>query len=110
MRDAVEIKRRVPIETVVAHYGGSVNNKGEGRCLLPQNHANGDANPSMTVRDGRVVCWSQQCFGEKGADVFELVGRMEGLAAFTDQKRRVCEIGGITDAGNANGPRNRTAT
>lgn len=103
--DAAEIKRRISIETVMAHYGGSVNAKGEGRCLLSCNHNNRDTDPSMTVRDGRVMCWSQQCFGEKGADVFELVGIMENLPTFADQKRRVMEIGGITDTGNGNGQR-----
>lgn len=103
--DAAEVKQRVPIENVVAHYGGILNAKGECQCLLPHNHNNGDSNPSMTVRNGRVRCWSQQCFGEKGADQFELVGVMEGLSNFSEQRRRVCEIGGVADTGNGNGQR-----
>jgi putative DNA primase/helicase len=95
--DAAEIKRRVPIETVVSHYGGSLNGGGKGRCLLPHHHTHGDVDPSMAVGESRVMCWSQNCFGEKGADVFELVGIMENLVDFPDQKRRVCEIGGIID-------------
>lgn len=54
MLDAAEIKSRVPIETVVAHYGGSLNANGKGRCLCPHNHKNGDAAPSMTVKDDRM--------------------------------------------------------
>lgn len=110
MLDAAEIKRRVPIETVLAHYGGTLTAKGEGRCLFPHNHKNGDADPSMTVRDGRVKCWSQGCFGEKGVDAFGLVGLKEGLLNFPDQRRRVMEIGGIADQGNGNGQGRIVAT
>lgn len=97
MLTEAEIKRHVPIEAVVAHYGGNLDAKGKGRCLLPHHHTHGDADPSMTVKDGRVRCWSQACFGENGADVFGLVGVMESLSGFGDQRRRVCEIGGLTE-------------
>ncbi len=89
---SAEIKTKVSIEHLIQHYGGSLNGKHVGRCLFPDRHQHGDAHPSMSVRDGRVYCWAQQCFGEKGADIFELVGRMEGLSQFPDQKRRVLEI------------------
>ncbi len=108
--DTTEIKRRVPIESAITHYGGSLNVRGEGRCLFPHKHKNGDVHPSMTVRDGRVKCWSQNCFGEKGADVFELVGLMERLSSFADQKRRVMEIGDIPDTTNGTGKREEVAT
>jgi len=98
--ETTEIKRRISIETVVTYYGGILNAKGQGQCLFPQNHNNGDVHPSMAVHDGHVKCWSQGCFGETGVDVFELVGIKEGLSNISDQMRRVCEIGGIADAGN----------
>ncbi|OAI49307.1 hypothetical protein AYO43_03135 [Nitrospira sp. SCGC AG-212-E16] len=93
MLDASEIKRRVPIETIVTFYGGTLSATGEGRCLFPHNHAHGNVDSCMKVRDGRVMCCSQQCFGNNGADVFELVGLMDNLTAFPEQQRRVCQIG-----------------
>jgi 5S rRNA maturation endonuclease (ribonuclease M5) len=110
MLDAAEIKRRVPIDAILRHYGSFQDREGRWRCPFPSRHRNGDAHHSVTVKDGRVFCWSQDCFGEHGADVFELVGRMEALSNFPDQKRRVCEIGGIVDAGNGNGQRRIAAT
>jgi len=103
MMDASEIKRTVAIETVVTYYGGRGNGKSREPCLLPRNHNNGDAHPSMTIKDGRVKCWSQGCFGQHGADIFELVGIIEGIDSFSDQLKRVCEIAGI--AGRDNGQR-----
>jgi len=108
--DAAEIKRQVPIETILHHYGSIQDREGRWRCLFPERHHNGDAHYSVTAKDGRASCWSQQCLGEKGADVFELVGRIENLTAFPDQKRRVCEIGGISNSHNGNGQRKIAAT
>ena len=45
--NAAEIKQRISIEQVVAHYGGNLNDKGVGQCLCPENHKNGDKDPSM---------------------------------------------------------------
>lgn len=92
---ADEIKRHVSIEQVVQHYGGSLNAKGEGRCLRAEHHHHGDADPSMKAHNGYVKCWSQGCFGDKGVDIFALVGVMENLPAFKDQRRRVLEIAGL---------------
>jgi hypothetical protein len=94
---AAEIKEGVPIEMAIAYYGGRLNAKGQGRCLRSEDHPYGDRHPSMRVRRGRVRCWSQGCFGPKGADIFALVGIMENLTAFAEQKRRVLEIAGLTD-------------
>lgn len=110
MFDPAEIKRQVPIETILHHYGSIQDREGRWRCLFPERHHNGDAHHSVTAKDGRASCWSQQCLGEKGADVFELVGLIENLTAFPDQKRRVCEIGGISDSHNGNGQRKIAAT
>jgi hypothetical protein len=98
---AQEIKAKVPIEDLVRHYGGSVDAKGRGRCLFPARHAHGDAHPSLTVRNGLVTCRSQGCFGDKGVDIFGLVGVMESLTTFPEQKRRVLELAGL----NGHAPR-----
>jgi hypothetical protein len=108
--DAADIKRRVPIDTILRHYGSVQDREGRWRCLFPEQHRNGDAHHSVTAKDGRASCWSQGCLGEKGADVFELIGTMEGVSNFSDQKRRVCEIGGIVDHGNGNGRQRIAAT
>ena len=96
---ANEIKKEVSIEQVVAHYGGPVNGNGIGRCLMYVRHHHGDADPSMSTKDGRVRCWSQGCFGEHGADVFELIGIMENLLTFAEQRERLCEIFGLNGHG-----------
>jgi hypothetical protein len=90
-----DIKSRVPIDRILGHYGAQLNSAGLGRCLFPERHVHGDVHPSMSIQDGRVRCWSQGCFGDKGADIFQLVGVKEGLSHFPDQKRRVMEIAGL---------------
>jgi hypothetical protein len=90
-----EIKAHVSIESILTHYGAHLNGKGQGSCLFPTQHNHGDAHPSMSVRDGRAYCWAQGCFGDKGADIFEVVGLKEGLTHFPDQRRRVIEIAGL---------------
>lgn len=108
MLDPVEIKRRVPIETILRHYGSVQDREGRWRCLFPEQHHNGDTHHSVTEHEERASCWSVKCF--TSADQFELVGLKEGLSNFSDQKRRVCEIGGIVDTGNGNGQRRIVAT
>ncbi len=90
---------------MVENYGGSLNARGKGGCLFPEKHTHGDRDPSMTCANGRVRCWSQGCFGEHGVDIFELVGIMENIEGFSDQKRRVLEIGGLVS--NNGTPRER---
>src|SRR3989338_4875157 len=96
--DAAEIKRRVSIDTILLHYGSVQDCEGRWRCLFPEQHHNGDAHHSVTVNHNRASCWSQKCLGEKGADVFELVGLKEGLRTFSEQLRRVLELAGLSDA------------
>jgi P4 family phage/plasmid primase-like protien len=105
-----EIKRRVSIDSILRYYGSVQDSKGHWRCLFPERHRNGDANHSVTAKDGRALCWSQQCFGEKGADVFEVVGLKENLQTFADKKRRVCEIGDLQDHGTDRENRRIVAT
>lgn len=74
------------LEQVLAFHGHPPNAKGNFRCLFPEKHRNEDANPSGRIYQGRAYCYSQQCFGERGADVYEVVGRKEQLSTFAEQK------------------------
>lgn len=98
-KNAAEIKRAVSISKVLAHYGSTQDSHGRWRCLFSGNHHNGDCHHSVDTKNGFAKCWSQGCFGERGVDVFSFVGLMEGLTNFAEQKRRVCEIGGLTENG-----------
>ncbi len=98
--NAAELKAMVPIESILTHYGASLTARGEGRCLFPEHHNQGDRHPSMRVKYERVRCWSQNCFGDKGVDVFGLVAVMESLPTFGEQRRRVLEIVGLRDNGS----------
>lgn len=90
--DKDEIKRRVRIEQVLAHYGRQPNAQGVFQCLFPQNHHNGDIHHSGKVSDGRAFCNSQGCLdGKNGMDIFGLVGKMENLSIFPDQKAWIVE-------------------
>ncbi|NKB80737.1 MAG: AAA family ATPase [Nitrospirales bacterium] len=70
---ANELKARVSIETVYQALGGRQGTNGYWHCLQPERHNNGDRNPSVQLRQDRGFCWSQECFGNKGADIFALV-------------------------------------
>ena len=84
-----QIKKRIRLTDVFKHFG-SQESKGRWHCLCPENHTNGDATPSVTIRNERAWCWSQKCF--VSADVFEVVGRMEHLSSFGEKVRRVQEL------------------
>jgi RecA-family ATPase/5S rRNA maturation endonuclease (ribonuclease M5) len=90
--DKNEIKRRVSIEQVLDYYGRQPDAKGKFQCLFPMRHNNGDVHHSGRKKDGRVYCDSQTCFGEKGADIFEVVGLMEGITDFAAQKAKIEEM------------------
>ena len=95
--DKDEIKRRVSIEQVLNYYGRQPNEKGLFQCLDPENHNNGDQHFSGRVSGERVYCMSQQCFGEKGMDIFSLVGRMGNLQKFPEQKAWLEATFGLTN-------------
>lgn len=97
MTSVEELKRMVPLENYFRQRGSTQDPNGRWRCPLPQNHKNGDANPSVTIKDNRARCWSADCFGEHGADIFSIVGTIESLPNFNDQKRRVEELAGLTN-------------
>lgn len=65
-----------------SRYRLETDERGWGHCPFPENHNNGDKNPSLQIDEEhqRVRCWSQGCFGEKGADIIDLVRKMETVS------------------------------
>jgi len=101
MMRAADIKARFSITDALRHYGSELDTQHRWRCILPENHTNGDRHHSVTIKHDRAFCHSQNCFGEKGADIFELVGLTEGLRTFGEQRRRVLDLAGLSDTGPA---------
>ena len=93
--DAAELKTLVTVESYFLACGSTQDVGGRWRCLRSASHTNGDAHPSVTISQGRAKCWSQNCFGDKGADIFAVVGVVEHLSDFKSQKRRVQELAGV---------------
>ena len=95
-----EIKAAVPMRRLLDYYG--VNRKGNTiQCLLPENHQNGDANFSAAEKDDRLTCFGCDAF--QGADIFAVVGIVENLSSFAEQKK--C----LEDLFNLNGhPKSQT--
>jgi hypothetical protein len=93
-----ELKSLVSIADLLRRHGSAPDAQGRWRCPFPAPHRNGDAHPSVTIKDGRAWCWSQKCLGEKGADIFELIGLLEKLSTFKDQRRRIEELAGLPHA------------
>ncbi len=85
--DASEIKRRVSIAQVLAHYGAPVDEKGKFHCP-----GHDDTHASGAVKGQYARCWSQGCLGPKGVDIFGLVGFLENLTDFREQKQKVLEL------------------
>lgn len=70
--------RSMPMEPVLELLGSELSESGEfWRCPRPQNHANGDRNPSMKVTDGKIRCFV--CDAE-WMDPLQLVLSVMGLA------------------------------
>jgi hypothetical protein len=99
---AADIKTRYTVESYFRAHGSTQDAQGRWRCLCANRHHNGDADHSCTIQEGWVRCWSQGCFGDKGADIFAVVGVIEHLPDFKDQKRRVMELAGVASNGAAN--------
>lgn len=93
--DAAELKTLVTVESYFLTHGSSQDVGGRWRCLRSASHTNGDAHPSVTISKGRAKCWSQDCFGDKGPDIFAVVGVVEHLSDFKSQRRRVQELAGV---------------
>ena len=75
-------------------YGVEFDSRGWARCPHADRHNNGDQNPSFQLHKATYKCWSQQCFGERGVDVFGLVMDMEGLG-LNDAKKVVAGYAGL---------------
>ena len=84
--DKDEIKRRVSIEQILVHHGRTPVAGKKMQCLLYERHNNLDANPSMDTFGDRIFCRAQKCFGDRGSDIYEVVGLMESLPTFREQK------------------------
>jgi len=95
--EAAEIKTRISIEQVLGHYGSAPTETGTFRCPVSGNHANRDSHPSGKVFNSRAYCHSQQCFTERGADIFAVVELMEQIPNFTEQKTFIATTFGLTN-------------
>ena len=80
-----------PVIFAQSRYGIEINDKGRGRCPFPENHNNGDANPSLRFYNGRFSCKSQGCL--ENADVFDLVKKIDRVG-FMAAKQIVAEYAG----------------
>ncbi|MGH2359623.1 MAG: AAA family ATPase [bacterium] len=92
---AADIKTHVSVEDVLRHYGSTPDAHGRWVCLFPERHNNGDMHHSLTIRNARATCWSQGCVNN--SDIFTLVGLKENLHEFSDQRRRLLELAGLSD-------------
>lgn len=92
--DPGAIKNRATLETLFKYYGSEPDPSGkQWRCLFPERHTHGDSTPSVTFFKERATCHSQRCFQQ--ADVFQLVGLMEIMPTFIEQKTWICEQFGL---------------
>ncbi len=87
-----QIKVLVPLSRLLDHYGSESKGK-KRRCLKRENHTNGDSHFSASNLNDRLTCHSQECF--TNADIFEVVGIMEGLQTFQEQKTKLVEMFGL---------------
>ena len=86
-----ELERRLPMERLLSLLGSSCNGK-QWHCPCPGNHKNGDAHPSVTIKDDRATCWSQRCFTH--ANIFTVIGVVKGLHKFPEKVKAVRELTG----------------
>lgn len=95
--DAKSLKREISVERVFRQLGFTETH-GKWRCPLPHNHTNGDQHPSVDIYQGeRAFCRSQNCFGPKGADIFEIVGLVKNLRTYPEQKTYLEETFHLTN-------------
>jgi hypothetical protein len=88
-----ELRRRLPpAKQVVAELYGVEWRGDQAQCPRAVNHSHGDRNPSFAYlnKENRFHCFSQQCFGDKPVDVFDLVGQME-RCNFQDAKLHLAQ-------------------
>lgn len=99
---AAELKRQIPSVAIIARdlYGIDFRN-GTAPCPFPQNHSNGDRDPSLRFdrRKNRLFCASQNCLGQKGADAIGLVQVMD-RCPFPEAIRKLMNHYGIRGGGS----------
>jgi hypothetical protein len=94
-----EVSSRTTAESILRHFGSEPDAQGRWRCLFPARHTNGDTHHSLTIQAERVTCWSQGCF--RKSDIFEIVGKMEGITDFKQQVRKAAQLAGLAPGGHA---------
>lgn len=97
MIDVVKLKRQVDLEDFAQQkYKLVFDSRGRGRCYFTGKHKNGDADPSLHLdrQKGRIRCHSQGCFGDKGADVIDLVQKIEGIG-FGEAAEQIASWAGV---------------
>ena len=90
------LKQAVPVGVILRACGSTPGKNGRWHCIFPEHHTHGDADPSVTIHSDTATCWSQRCF--EHADIFQLVGLKEGLRDFSEQKRRVQQLAGLSES------------
>lgn len=96
---AEKLKAQISVEDVLRYYGSTEKNK-KWRCLFPSQHTGGDSRYNVSVHHGRAHCRGHECFGERGADIFEIVGLSEPrLRTFEAQKSWIIETFTVTKTG-----------
>ena len=95
--DLDDLKQRLPVDEYFRRQGSTQDEHGKWRCLCAAQHNNGDVHHSVKIENGRATCWSQGCFD--GADIFAVVGVVEHVSGFKNQKRRVQELAGVSTNG-----------
>ena len=103
-----ELKERVPLRTVLAHYGHTDLPERNGKhftCLFPENHARGDQEPSGNFYTGKDGLPRYKCFScGEDHDQISIAERWEGVNT-AEAKKIVAGIGGIIEGGTYTAPR-----
>ena len=106
-----ELKRRLPNTEQVARDMYRIELRGgQAKCPFPQNHKNGDRDPSLRYDRGkdRIFCASQQCFeGQRGVDAFGLVRTMDGISFPEAVKKVESRYGTPNGSGRGGKPKTR---
>ena len=105
--NADELKRQIPdVARVACDLYGIEFTRNIAHCPFPENHNNGDRNPSLRYdkSKNRVFCASQICFGAKGVDMIGLVQKIDACS-FSAAIRKLQDHYGIR-----NEPRRSHAT
>lgn len=97
-----EIKARLLISDVLFYYGAVCANKFNGSWWCPLHESGGKRKghktPSLVAKDsnGTATCLSRGCFSSD--DIFGVIGKIESITDFNEQKIRACQIARIPHA------------